>query len=78
MEFKPRSPQHEEDFCQSPQCRLWRFLNSLYVGIARQILSIQRRMREAVWAASNIALKSDTIPITETKWMRKVKEKDKS
>jgi hypothetical protein len=31
-----------------PQCTLWRFLNSLHAGVARQILSIQRRMREAV------------------------------
>ena len=48
-----------------PQCTLWRFLNSLHVGIARQIQSIQRRVREAVWAAGNIALKSVTID-TET------------
>jgi hypothetical protein len=31
-----------------PQCTLWRFLNSLHVGIARQIQSVQRRIREAV------------------------------
>jgi len=49
-----------------PQCTLWRFLNSLHVGIARQILSIQRRMREAVWAAGNIALKSVTIDTDTT------------
>src|ERR1035437_4561427 len=41
-----------------PQCTLWRFLNSLHTGIDRQILSIQRRMREAVWAAGNIKLKA--------------------
>jgi hypothetical protein len=49
-----------------PQCTLWRFLNSLHVGIARQIQSIQRRMREAVWAAGNIALKSVTIDTDTT------------
>ncbi len=49
-----------------PQCTLWRFLNSLHVGIARQILSIQRRMREAVWAAGNIQLKSVTIDTDTT------------
>jgi hypothetical protein len=49
-----------------PQCTLWRFLNSLHVGIARQILSIQRRMREAVWAAGNIALKAVTIDTDTT------------
>ena len=49
-----------------PQCTLWRFLNSLHVGIARQIQSIQRGMREAVWAAGNITLKSVTIDTDTT------------
>jgi len=49
-----------------PQCTLWRFLNSLHVGIARHILSIQRRMREAVWAAANIILKSVTVDTDTT------------
>jgi hypothetical protein len=49
-----------------PQCTLWRFLNSLHVGIARQIQSIQRQMREAVWAAGNVALKSVTIDTDTT------------
>jgi hypothetical protein len=49
-----------------PQCTLWRFLNSLHSGIARQIQSIQRRMREAVWAAGNIALKAVTIDTDTT------------
>jgi hypothetical protein len=49
-----------------PQSTLWRFLNSLHIGIAQQILSIQRRMREAVWAAGNIALKSVTIDTDTT------------
>jgi hypothetical protein len=49
-----------------PQCTLWRFLNSLHSGIARQIQSIQRRLREAVWAAGNIALKSVTIDTDTT------------
>jgi hypothetical protein len=31
-----------------PQCTFGRFLNSLHVAVSRQILSIQRRMREAV------------------------------
>jgi hypothetical protein len=44
-----------------PQCTFWRFLNSLHSGVARQILFIQQRMREAVWAAGNIRLKSVTI-----------------
>ena len=49
-----------------PQSTLWRFLNSLHVGIARQILSIQRQMREGVWAAANIDLKSVTIDTDTT------------
>jgi hypothetical protein len=49
-----------------PQSTLWRFLNSLHVGIAQQILSIQQQMREAVWAAGNIALKSVTIDTDTT------------
>jgi len=49
-----------------PQCTLWRFLNSMHVGIARQIQSVQRRMREAVWAAGNIVLKSVTIDTDTT------------
>lgn len=49
-----------------PQCTLWRFLNSLHVGIARQVQSIQRCMREAVWAAGNITLQSVTIDTDTT------------
>ena len=49
-----------------PQCTLWRFLNSLHSGIARQIQSIQRRIREAVWAAGNIALTAVTIDTDTT------------
>jgi len=49
-----------------PQCTLWRFLNSLHGGIARQIQSIQRQIREAVWAAGNVTLKSATIDTDTT------------
>jgi len=38
-----------------PQCTFWRFLNSLHAGVARQILSLQWRMREAVWARKHQA-----------------------
>jgi hypothetical protein len=31
-----------------PQCTFWRFLASLHLGIARQLLEVQRRMRERV------------------------------
>ena len=49
-----------------PQCTLWRFLNSLHSGMARQIQAMQRRMREMVWAAGNVALHSVTIDTDTT------------
>jgi hypothetical protein len=49
-----------------PQSTLWRFLNSLHSGIARQIQSIQRGLREAVWAAGNVELRSVTIATDTT------------
>src|ERR1019366_7531315 len=39
-----------------PQCTFWRFLASLHLGVARQLLTLQRRMRERVWAAANVQL----------------------
>ena len=35
-----------------PQCTFWRFLASLHLGIGRQLLEVQRRMRERVWEAA--------------------------
>lgn len=49
-----------------PQCTFWRFLNSLHTGVPRQIQSVQRRTRESVWAAGNIALKHVTIDTDTT------------
>lgn len=49
-----------------PQCTLWRFLASLHIGIARQIQSIQRQIRERVWAAANVQLKSVTVDTDTT------------
>jgi hypothetical protein len=49
-----------------PQCTFWRFLMSLHAGIERQILSIQRQMRERVWAAANIQLISVTLDTDTT------------
>ena len=39
-----------------PQSTLWRFLASLHLGVARQLLTVQWRMRERVWAAANLHL----------------------
>jgi hypothetical protein len=35
-----------------PQCTFWRFLASLHLGVARQLLQVQRRMRQRVWEAA--------------------------
>jgi hypothetical protein len=32
-----------------PQCTFWRFLASLHLGVARQLLVVQQKMRERVW-----------------------------
>jgi hypothetical protein len=39
-----------------PQSTFWRFLASLHLGIARQLLEVQRRMRERVWEAAHVEL----------------------
>ena len=39
-----------------PQCILWRFSTSLFLGMARQLLRIEWRMRERIWAATNVQL----------------------
>ena len=49
-----------------PQCTFWRFLMSLHAGIGQQLLSIQRQMRERVWSAANIQLKTVTLDTDTT------------
>ena len=49
-----------------PQSTFWRFLMSLHVGIGQQLLSVQRQMRERVWSAANIQLKSVTLDTDTT------------
>ena len=44
-----------------PQSTLWRFLTSLHLNLAVQILSIQRVMRQRVWQAANIGLQAVTL-----------------
>ena len=39
-----------------PQCTFWRFLTSLPVTVAQQLLQLQRRLRERVWEAANVQL----------------------
>jgi len=49
-----------------PQCTFWRFLASLHLGVARQLLNVQWRMRERVWAAANVDLPSVTVDTDTT------------
>ena len=49
-----------------PQCTFWRFLASLHLEIARQLLEVQRRMRQRVWEAAQVRLKSVTLDTDTT------------
>jgi len=49
-----------------PQCTFWRFLASLHLGVARQLLQVQRRMRERVWEAANVRLSEATLDTDTT------------
>lgn len=49
-----------------PQCTFWRFLASLHLGIAQQLLTVQKRMRERVWAAAHVQLDEVTIDTDTT------------
>jgi hypothetical protein len=49
-----------------PQSTFWRFLASLHLGVARQLLTVQWRMRERVWAAANVQLDEVTVDTDTT------------
>lgn len=49
-----------------PQCTFWRFLASLHLGIARQLLEVQRRMRPRVWEAAHVRLTAVTLDTDTT------------
>jgi hypothetical protein len=49
-----------------PQSTFWRFLASLHLGVAKQLLTVQRRMRERVWAAANVQLTEATLDTDTT------------
>jgi hypothetical protein len=49
-----------------PQCTFWRFLSCLPLSIAEQILRIQRIMRQRVWEAAHVQLKSITLDTDTT------------
>ena len=44
----------------------WRFLASLHLGVARQLLKVQRRMRERVWEAAHVELTEATLDTDTT------------
>ncbi len=49
-----------------PQGTFWRFLASLHLGIARQLLQVQRVMRQRVWEAANVQLSEVTVDTDTT------------
>src|SRR5215469_5842515 len=49
-----------------PQCTFWRFLASLHLGIAKQLLTVQRHMRERVWQAAHVGLTAVTLDTDTT------------
>src|SRR5436309_10027630 len=49
-----------------PQCTFWRFLTSLPVTVAQQLLKLPRLLRERVWEAANVRLPSITLDTDTT------------
>lgn len=49
-----------------PQCTFWRFLASLHLAVARQLLQVQRVMRQRVWEAANVQLTEVTLDTDTT------------
>ena len=49
-----------------PQCIFWRFLASLHLEFARQLGTVQARLRQRVWDAANIRLTEVTLDTDTT------------
>jgi len=49
-----------------PQSTLWRFLGALHGSAARQVLEIQRQLRERAWAAAGVQLSTVTLDTDTT------------
>jgi Transposase DDE domain group 1 len=49
-----------------PQCTFWRFLASLHLSVAGQLLKIQRVMRQRVWEAAHVQLAAVTLDTDTT------------
>src|SRR5437879_5354807 len=53
--------------CELPgQSTFWRFLASLHLNVAQQLLQLQRILRERVWDAANVRLQSITLDTDTT------------
>jgi hypothetical protein len=48
------------------QSTYWRFLDSLHGGVAQQLLQVQQKMRERVWAAAQVRLDCITLDTDTT------------
>ena len=48
------------------QSTFWRFLASLHLSVAQQLLKLQRVLRERVWAAANVQLRAITVDTDTT------------
>src|ERR1044071_3663713 len=49
-----------------PQCTFWRFLASLHLSVARQLLRVQQVLRQRVWQAAHVDLKTITLDTDTT------------
>ncbi len=49
-----------------PQCTFWRFLASLHLTAARQLLEVGRQMRQRVWEAAHVGLQEVTLDTDTT------------
>jgi Transposase DDE domain group 1 len=49
-----------------PQCTFWRFLASLHLTVARQLLEVGRHMRQRVWEAAHVGLQEVTLDTDTT------------
>jgi Transposase DDE domain group 1 len=49
-----------------PQCTFWRFLASLHLHVAQQLLEVQRQMRQRVWEGASVRLTSVTFDTDTT------------
>ena len=49
-----------------PQSTFWRFLASLHLSVAGQLLEVQRQMRQRVWEAAHVGLRTVTLDTDTT------------